>query len=351
MEQQGDLDAANPVDIYTLHLVYLPVINHGIDLFAGGWNRHTLRTLRSSPHAVMLSGLLETNPAQRGADLLDLPDPDQYGVDHGGPIPEPDDHTVSSFSPSFLFVDLFCIPLLSTSFVGMWPAPFPRSVSLLAYSQYHLAVIHCHTSSPCHCDCLSLFLSPCALLTTLQLPFLALAHQMITSVCAACALLFSCVPLSFLLPVCVAGLCRLHRFRSLTVTPWLARTLMCCMHHLLLSQVYLDPLKRLLSDAEEQYVKNTLDFSRAYGRDHVHFYREVLDLVHSILDTGLLPCVWLPCACCFQCLTYELGVHIHRRADSGPVIVPESPNRVAHSPSIHLCSPSLRFRTPTGAAR
>lgn len=50
MEEQGILDSDNEVDLYCLHLVFVPYMQTFMDEFRDSWNRHPVRTApRSSP--------------------------------------------------------------------------------------------------------------------------------------------------------------------------------------------------------------------------------------------------------------------------------------------------------------
>ena len=47
MENEGCLDNTNPVDLYCLHLVFLPAINEALKTFVSSWNNHPLRSERN----------------------------------------------------------------------------------------------------------------------------------------------------------------------------------------------------------------------------------------------------------------------------------------------------------------
>ena len=53
------LDSTSPVDLFCLHIVYQPYINHCIGIFVDAWNSHPLSTERSkSPSQLWIQGLL-----------------------------------------------------------------------------------------------------------------------------------------------------------------------------------------------------------------------------------------------------------------------------------------------------
>jgi hypothetical protein len=59
MESQGILDSDNEVDLYCLHLVFVPYIQTFMDEFRDSWNRHPVRTAphSSSPNKLFTLGM------------------------------------------------------------------------------------------------------------------------------------------------------------------------------------------------------------------------------------------------------------------------------------------------------
>ena len=81
MEEEELLNPESDLDLFVLHCVFLPRINHALECFTGAWNFHSLRTEQMwSPRKI---GMLRNN-------CLDDPDPDleMYGLDPDGPVPE-----------------------------------------------------------------------------------------------------------------------------------------------------------------------------------------------------------------------------------------------------------------------
>ena len=68
MEDIGILDIGDPLDIYILHTVALPVIQHHLNLFREGWANHQLRTEQN--RTLWILGLHEMHSA----------DPDEMAV-------------------------------------------------------------------------------------------------------------------------------------------------------------------------------------------------------------------------------------------------------------------------------
>lgn len=70
LEDCGLLDATNTLDLYSLHLVYLPYINYSMKLFVDAWCSHPLRSANNrSPTQLWIEGML-TN-ASSGALVTD----------------------------------------------------------------------------------------------------------------------------------------------------------------------------------------------------------------------------------------------------------------------------------------
>ena len=61
MEDEGFLDPLNEIHLAALHFVYLPVINEKLKVWSNAWSRHRMRTTRSSPIRMWVSGQLQ-NP-------------------------------------------------------------------------------------------------------------------------------------------------------------------------------------------------------------------------------------------------------------------------------------------------
>jgi transposase InsO family protein len=59
LEDGGILDINNPVDIYTLHFVMLPVIQYQLDMFRKAWANHGLRTENNkTPQQLWIHGMI-----------------------------------------------------------------------------------------------------------------------------------------------------------------------------------------------------------------------------------------------------------------------------------------------------
>ena len=64
----GLLNPNNDLDIFALHHVYLPLLNHKLEQFKCTWSHHPLRTERNkTPHQLWLSGIMS-----RSSDPLAL---------------------------------------------------------------------------------------------------------------------------------------------------------------------------------------------------------------------------------------------------------------------------------------
>lgn len=76
LEDIQELDVNCPFDVYALHFVFKPIIQHHLDSFRQGWAHHSLRTERSrTPQQLWISGLHNSreldpdNPAITGLNV------------------------------------------------------------------------------------------------------------------------------------------------------------------------------------------------------------------------------------------------------------------------------------------
>ena len=64
METDGKLDALNEVDLFCLHIVYLPRINETLDSFVECWNNHPVSTEHNlTPNQLFIQGALSQSMA------------------------------------------------------------------------------------------------------------------------------------------------------------------------------------------------------------------------------------------------------------------------------------------------
>ena len=61
LEDEGMLDPFNNLHITILHYVYLPKINEKLELWRNAWSRHHMRTVRSSPIRLWVSGQVQNS--------------------------------------------------------------------------------------------------------------------------------------------------------------------------------------------------------------------------------------------------------------------------------------------------
>ena len=104
LEHQNHLDPDNDVHRYALHYVYLPRINHSLEVFQECWNHHSVRTENNmSPHQIFTAGSLHLQRAGLHAlDFFDNVD-DTYGAYDD--FVEQDDHAVNVSSNHFQLSD------------------------------------------------------------------------------------------------------------------------------------------------------------------------------------------------------------------------------------------------------
>lgn len=77
MEENNILDPLTDIDIATLHFVFVPVINNRLDIWRKAWSNHRIRTIRSSPTRLWLSGQINF-PVDAPLAIEDIA---HYGVD------------------------------------------------------------------------------------------------------------------------------------------------------------------------------------------------------------------------------------------------------------------------------
>ena len=89
MEDSGVFNLEDPVDIFTMHVVFLPRINEALTEYVEMFNNHKLRTEKNlTPNQIWFNGMLdETNPLANGEIDDNIDDPVVYGIDPRGPSP------------------------------------------------------------------------------------------------------------------------------------------------------------------------------------------------------------------------------------------------------------------------
>ena len=92
MEEQGYLDPLNDYHLTALHFVFLSRINEKICVWNNAWASHRMRTIKTSPLKLWISGQM-LNPVgiELGNEELEF-----YGVE--GPLDGPDEGTRPIFS-------------------------------------------------------------------------------------------------------------------------------------------------------------------------------------------------------------------------------------------------------------
>jgi hypothetical protein len=95
LEELNLLDVTDPLDLYALHFVFLPVIQNHLDMFRTGWAHHKVRTEGNrSPQQLWILGFHSI--AEADDDVLSGLDFDwqSYGIDWEGPVPTDDENIV-----------------------------------------------------------------------------------------------------------------------------------------------------------------------------------------------------------------------------------------------------------------
>ena len=79
LESDGALNNLNEVDLFCLHSVFLPRINHALDCFVESWNNHQVSTERNlTPNQLFIEGALRQNmtptlPAPSNVSAVSIP--------------------------------------------------------------------------------------------------------------------------------------------------------------------------------------------------------------------------------------------------------------------------------------
>lgn len=89
MKESNILDENDEIDLFARSYVFLPRIRRSLDEFVMQWNYHGLTTMgERSPLALWNVDVLEGNNFSINEDSVYLQNPDKYGIDDYGPLPE-----------------------------------------------------------------------------------------------------------------------------------------------------------------------------------------------------------------------------------------------------------------------
>lgn len=99
LEGRQLLDPEDDNDLFTLHCVFIPVIEHHLKSFSDAWNLHAVRTERHwTPRKMWINGMIEVNNQGQTAvrDVIDgnQDDIDEFGVDYDPPFADEQVHSV-----------------------------------------------------------------------------------------------------------------------------------------------------------------------------------------------------------------------------------------------------------------
>ena len=94
------LDPDNDSDLFVLHCIFLPLINHRLSAFAHAWNAHSVRTEHNwSPRKMWINDMISIDNREQTAvsDVIDgIPAVplDEFGIDEESPLPDEQLYTV-----------------------------------------------------------------------------------------------------------------------------------------------------------------------------------------------------------------------------------------------------------------
>ena len=92
MEQNGILESTNIIDLFCLHYIFCPRINHQLSLFVEAWNHHRLCTEGNwTPQQIWVNGMISKDNTEN-TTVRDVFEEDRqvanlYGEDPQGPRP------------------------------------------------------------------------------------------------------------------------------------------------------------------------------------------------------------------------------------------------------------------------
>lgn len=102
LEDEGLLDPGSDMDLFCLHYVFLPRINHSLNVFRESYNHHPIRTAGNrTPYQLWIGGMTERSgddAAVQGLDENVIPD--DYGIDWGSPNGTEENCVVVPLTPS-----------------------------------------------------------------------------------------------------------------------------------------------------------------------------------------------------------------------------------------------------------
>ena len=122
LEQIGLLSRDSDIDIFALHYVYTPRINHALAQFVETFNNHGLSTEHGfTPHQLWISGILQHHSSNysgvRGVIDDTLPDDlIMYGDDPDAPLPQGDDSSGVEVAPILLDIPEHLIVVMHETF-------------------------------------------------------------------------------------------------------------------------------------------------------------------------------------------------------------------------------------------
>ena len=101
LEDSGNLNIEDPMNMFALHFVFLPRINKALHEYQETFNHHGIRTANSwSPYQMWMNGMpFDDNPLSHGGLDEDPDDLVFYGRDPQGPSPFDDSDNDVTVSP------------------------------------------------------------------------------------------------------------------------------------------------------------------------------------------------------------------------------------------------------------
>ena len=101
MESSGLLNVEDPIQLFVLHTIFIPRINHCLNEFSEAFNNHAVSTEGNwTPSQMWINGMIHSNNQLAHRDIDEEPtDVQLYGYDPEGPSPSEENNNVVESIP------------------------------------------------------------------------------------------------------------------------------------------------------------------------------------------------------------------------------------------------------------
>ena len=145
LESMGYLDVESEVDLFCLHFVYLPRVNHALNEFSVAYNNHSLRTERCwTPLQLWTNGMIHSGHQNHTA-IQDLAEPyPTFGIDPDTPgmVDSDDDSTAVDVPATTVLLNLHRILELQNHYDPLAESDHHGADIYLAVREYVMPVLN-----------------------------------------------------------------------------------------------------------------------------------------------------------------------------------------------------------------